>query len=182
MNTEDNDERLGRESVGQMRQDPAMEDRDVVENRELTDAERLRLFQEDHYQAALPDLPKKDGYHMCWLSTTSQSSPIPRKIKLGYKLCTPADIPGWDFHLIKGGAYEGYIGVNEMIAAMIPLSLYKQYMRISHYQLPNEQEGAIIDKADEMADSARRAKAKVTEEEGTAEMRKPRNFNPTFDD
>ena len=179
---QDNDERLGRVDNSDPREDRAMQDREVTEDRELTDAERLKLFQEDHFQAALPDLPKKPGYHMCWLSTTSQSSPINRKIRLGYKLCKPADIPGFDFYLVNSGAYEGYIGVNEMVAAMIPTSLYKQYMKISHHDMPNEQEGAILDAASEMADKAKDAGSRMEEGEGFRAMRLNQNRRAQFSD
>ncbi len=178
-----NDERLGRESQGEVREDHAMKDREITEDRDITDEERLRMFQEGHYQSILPDLPKKPGYHMCWLSTTSQASPIDRKLKLGYKLCTPADIPGWDFHLLKGGAYEGYIGVQEMVAAMIRSDLYRKYMKISHHDMPNEQEGAILDQASEMADNAKQAGGRVEESEGFREMRLNKNRRPvSFED
>lgn len=175
------DERLGQASMNGNRQDRAMQDREVVEDRELTEAERLALFQQDHFQMALPDLPKKPGFHMIWLSTTSKSSPIGHMMKLGYKLCTPADVPGWDFNRIDDGAYEGYIGVNEMIAAMIPESLYQTYMKINHFDRPREQARSIYDKADQMNQAAQEVKGRVDFEEGMADFKQDGVKTQAFD-
>src|SRR5262245_22615863 len=91
----------------------AMKDRAITGNREVTDAERLRMFQSTLHRHALPDLPKIPGYHVCWLTTTNQSDSIQSRMNLGYEPITEEDMPGWGHATLKTGNYIGCIGINE---------------------------------------------------------------------
>jgi hypothetical protein len=57
------DERL-KKSAGEGRENRAMEDRAVTQNREVTEDERVEMFRQQFFQSSLPDLPKIPGWHM----------------------------------------------------------------------------------------------------------------------
>jgi hypothetical protein len=71
------DERLKKNS-GEGREDRAMQNRAVTENREISDDDRLDMFRQQFFQAALPDLPKIPGFHVCWLTTTNPRTDLAR--------------------------------------------------------------------------------------------------------
>lgn len=165
-----NDERLKKTSdTG--RQDRAMEDRAVTESRVLTDDDRAMMWNQTFHQSSLPNLPEEPGYHMCWLTTTSSRDTIHWRQMLGYELIKSSDIPGWDHVSLKTGDYAGYVGVNEMLAAKIPLKLYERFMMSSHHDQPNEAEASITELAETMRRQAEERGSKVFEGEGLREMR-----------
>ena len=122
------------------RADRRMEDRNVTQDRTLSDDERVAEFRQQFFQSALPDLPHIPGFHVCWLTTENPRDPIHSRIRLGYQPITESDIPGWEHSAIKTGEWVGCIGVNEMIAFKLPLDLYEQYMRINHHEQPLAEE------------------------------------------
>jgi hypothetical protein len=119
-------------------------ERAVTENRELSDSERREAYRKALYQTHLPDLPPIKGHHVCWLTTTNPKDSIPGRLRLGYELIKASEIPGFEYANVKTGEYAGYIGVNEMLAAKIPLPLYEDFMTISHHEQPLEEEGSIL--------------------------------------
>ena len=58
----DMDERLKKE-LGAGRGSRAMSDRAVTERRDISDDDRLQMFQQALFNDALPDLPNLPGYH-----------------------------------------------------------------------------------------------------------------------
>ena len=167
------DTRLNSETSG-ARADRRMEDRNVAENRELSDDQRVEEFRQQFFQSALPDIPKIDGYHVCWLTTENPRDPIHSRIRLGYEPIRLSDIPGWDHSGIKTGEWEGCIGVNEMIAFKLPIELYEQYMRINHHEQPLEEEKALSSQLREieaeMNAAAKRGTISLELEDGTAAL------------
>jgi hypothetical protein len=153
------------------REDRAMLDRAVTENRELSETDRLEMYRAQFSQSSLPNLPVIPGYHVCWLTTENPRDSILRRLQLGYELITPKDVPGWEFHTLKSGQFSGYIGVNEMVASKITISLYNKYMAISHHDLPREEEGKITEIADQLRDEARKKGGRLQEFDGMDEMR-----------
>lgn len=152
------------------------EDREQTQERELTDKERVDMLRRSLFQAALPDLPKKPGFHRCYLTTANPRDPIHGRIRLGYRLLKAEDIPEFSDLATKGGNYDGCIMVNEMIAAELPIHLYEAFMRESHHDAPLQQEEAIYNDAmavsEQAAQAARRGgrmKAPVIEQ-GVEEM------------
>lgn len=135
------DARIKRE--GNVRKDRDMEDRSVTQERELSDSERVDMLSSTFFQSALPDLPKIPGYHTCWLTTTNPRDPIHGRMRLGYTLVKKGDIPGWEHSTLKGGEFDGCIGINEMLAAKLPLHLFEAYMRKLHHTEPLEQERTL---------------------------------------
>lgn len=167
------DTRLNSETSG-ARVDRRTKDRNVAENRELSDDQRVEEFRQQFFQSALPDIPKIDGYHVCWLTTENPRDPIHSRIRLGYEPIRLSDIPGWDHSGIKTGEWEGCIGVNEMIAFKLPLELYEQYMRINHHEQPLEEERALSSQLREieaeMNAAAKRGTISLELEDGTAAL------------
>jgi hypothetical protein len=157
-----------------VRADRRTEDRSATENRELSDDERVEEFRQQFFQSALPDIPKIDGYHVCWLTTENPRDPIHSRIRLGYEPIRLSDIPGWDHSSIKTGEWEGCIGVNEMIAFKLPIELYEQYMRINHHEQPLEEEKALSSQLREieaeMNAAAKRGTISLELEDGTAAL------------
>ena len=170
MTEERMDESLKKE-LGVGRQSRAAEDRNVTENRELTDDERLEMFRMNLYNEALPDIPNIPGYHVCWLTTTNKSDTIQQRLRLGYELINGDDVPGMDLVTQKTGEYAGCIAVNEMIAAKLPNSLYQRYMQEAHYDAPLREEGKLAETAELMREQAERSGGRVLEGDGMSEMR-----------
>lgn len=137
------DSRLKR-NAADSRADRRSVDRPVRENRALSDEERREAYRKALYQTHLPDLPPIKGYHVCWLTTTNPKDSIAARLRLGYELIKSSELPGFDYANVKTGEYAGCVGINEMLAAKIPLSLYEDYMTISHHEQPIEEEGAIL--------------------------------------
>lgn len=150
-------------------------DRKVSENRELNDDDRLEMFRQQLFNDALPDLPDVPGYHMCWLTTQNPRDPIHRRMQLGYEPVKPEEVPGMEFASIKTGEWAGFIGVNEMLAFKLPLSLYEKFMQEAHHDAPLREEDKLAEVADMMRNEAERAGSSMYEGDGMSEMR---DYNP----
>jgi hypothetical protein len=148
--------RDSRPSLSGERANRAMRDRAITSNRNVTDAERLTMFRQTMFQSALPDLPKIQGYHVCWLTTTNPGDSVESRLRLGYEPITPEDIPGWEHSTLKSGNWEGCIGVNEMVAFKLPSHLYQEYMRIAHHEQPQEQQEMLEANALSVAEQAKK--------------------------
>lgn len=144
--------------------------------RVITDDERLDEFRKSFFQSVLPDLPPIDGFHVCWLTTTNPRDSIPGRIRLGYEPVKNEDIPGWEHATLKSGDYAGCIGVNEMIAFKLPMSLYEAYMREAHHNQPLFEEqklSSVMDVIQEQAAAAAKSGSrgiKMEFEDGMAEL------------
>jgi hypothetical protein len=164
------DERL-KKVLGEGRETRAAYDRAATESRELSDDARVEMFRQQFIQAALPDLPKLPGYHTCWLTTTNPRDSIHARIRLGYEPIKPEDVPGWEYASIKTGEWQGFIGVNEMLAFKLPISLYKKYMHAVHYDAPNQEEERLLSSNEAMREQAERAGSKLVEGDGMSAIR-----------
>jgi hypothetical protein len=168
--TNSTDERLKKE-LGVGRQSREMEDRQVTENREVTDDDRLEMFRAQLFNDALPDLPEMPGYHMCWLTTTNPRDPIHRRIQLGYEPIKATDVPGMEFASVKTGEWAGLIGVNEMIAFKLPETLYQRFMQEAHHDAPLREENKLAETAEIMRQQAEGSGSTLFEGDGLMEMR-----------
>ena len=144
--------------------------------RVLSDDERLDEFRKSFFQSVLPDLPPIPGYHVCWLTTTNPRDSIPGRIRLGYEPVKTEDVPGWEYATMKTGDYAGCIGVNEMIAFKLSMSLYEAYMREAHHTQPlyeEEKLSSVLEVIREQAASAAKSGSRgirMEFEEGMAEL------------
>lgn len=168
--TSNTDERLKKE-LGAGRQSREMEDRRVIENREVTDDDRLEMFRAQLFNDALPDLPDMPGYHVCWLTTTNPRDPIHRRIQLGYEPIKASDVPGMEFASVKTGEWSGLIGVNEMIAFRLPETLYQRFMQEAHHDAPLREENKLAETAEIMRQQAEGSGSTLFEGDGLQEMR-----------
>jgi hypothetical protein len=168
--TNSTDERLKKE-LGVGRQSREMEDRQVTENREVTDDDRLEMFRAQLFNDALPDLPNIPGYHMCWLTTTNPRDPIHRRIQLGYEPIKASEVPGMEFASVKTGEWAGMIGVNEMIAFKLPEALYQRFMQEAHHDAPLREENKLAETAEIMRQQAEGSGSTLFEGDGLMEMR-----------
>jgi hypothetical protein len=104
-------------------------------------------------------------------------------MRYGYTPVTAEDVPGFEFATLKTGEYAGMIGVNEMLAFKLPLSLYQKFMTEWHHDAPAREESGVTDMGrfqDEARARGMRARDPALEE-GTAELRKPA-ARPKFTD
>lgn len=168
------DERL-KKVQGEGRENRAATDRAVVENRALSDDDRLEMFRQQFFQSALPDLPQIPGWHTCWLTTANPRDSIQGRMRLGYEPVKPEDIPGWEHVTLKTGEWAGFIGVNEMLAFKLPISLYEKFMLEAHHHAPDREEEKLTDTAEFLEQQARASGSQLYEGDGVGEMRQRRN-------
>ena len=166
--------------VGRREATRASEDRQVTENREVTEDDRLEMFRNQLFNHALPDLPDLPGYHMCWLTTTNPRDAIYRRMQLGYEPVRLEEVPGMDHAAIKTGEYAGMIGVNEMLAFKLPMSLYQRFMQEAHYDAPLREEDKLAEVAEMMRAQAEGAGATLYEGDGMTEMREHASRRGSF--
>jgi hypothetical protein len=163
------DERL-KKSAGDIRNSRTMTDRAVTQNREVTEDERVEMFRQQFFQSSLPDLPKLPGWHACWLTTTNPRDSIHMRIRLGYEPIKPEDVPGWEYATLKTGDWAGLIGVNEMLAFKLPMSLYQKYMKEAHHDAPLREEEKLTDTAEFLEQQARVSKSRIDMGDGNKEI------------
>jgi hypothetical protein len=156
------------------------EDRTVTEDRVVSEADRLEMFRNQLFNDALPDLPPIPGYHLCWLTTTNSRDPIHRRMQLGYEPIRADEVPGMSHAAIKTGEYSGCVGVNEMIAFKLPMSLYQSFMDEVHHKAPLAEEEKLNALVDRMRSEAEAAGAALIEGDGMADLRGPMPQRGTF--
>lgn len=175
-----NDERLKKAS------DPAREsraalDRVAKEARELSDDDRIEMFQQQFFQSALPDLPKIDGYHTCWLTTANPRDSIQARMRLGYEPIKSSDVPGWEYATLKTGEYAGLIGVNEMLAFKLPMRLYLAFMKEAHFAAPQREDEKLQAMVDTLKDQIESKGGRIIEGDGMQALRQDPG-KPVFTD
>ena len=170
MTEEYTDARLSRDN-GAGRRSRGAEDRKVTENRSVTEDDRLEMFRMQMYNDALPDLPPIDGWHVCWLTTTNPRDPIHRRIQLGYEPIKAEDIPGMEYASVKTGEWAGFVGVNEMIAFKLPMSLYEKFMKEAHHDAPLREEDKLAEVADSIRAQAEQSGGRLIEGDGMDDFR-----------
>lgn len=167
------DQRLAKDiDVVGSRSSRRTEDREVTENRELTEQDRLEMFRNTLFNDALPNLPAMPGYHMCWLTTTNSRDPVHRRLQLGYELLTSDMVPGFEYATLKTGDYAGVVGVNEMVAARLPMSLYEAFMQEVHHDAPRREEEALQRAVDVIKEDVESSGGRVIEGDGMTELRR----------
>lgn len=149
--SDESDDRLGRASSDAER---VLEDGTI-----LSIQERKVLLRQEWKNDVLPNIPNDSKYHYCWLSTNNQTDPIYRRLRLGYELVKKEDKPELSIDSVAVSAeYEGFISINEMILARIPLELFQELMIINHHERPLEEEellkaNAVLDEEDSEGNS-----------------------------
>jgi hypothetical protein len=162
------DERL--KKTADNRESRAMADRAVTENREISEDERVEMFRQQFFQSALPDLPKLPGWHTCWLTTANPRDSIQMRLRLGYEPIKLEDVPGWEYATLKTGDWAGFIGVNEMLAFKLPISLYEKFMQEAHHSAPQREEDKLAETAAYLEQQAGASKSRLYKGDGMAEL------------
>ncbi len=170
MSNPDRDARLASRSNARTRAGHDEGDRSLSEDRQVMDSTRLEQFRQTFTAEKLPNIPPIPGFHVCWLTTTNNSDPIYRRLRLGYELIKASEVPGFESSQIKGGEYDGCIGVGEMVAAKLPLELYEMYMTEVHHTQPRAEEEKLQSVIDVIESEAKRKKARVDVEDGSRQL------------
>jgi hypothetical protein len=111
--------------------------------RGLSFEERMAAYRNEMYSNVLPTLPKIEGYHVCWVSTTNQSDTVQWRESIGYSRITPDEVKGFEHVTVTSGLYAGSVMLNEMIAMKVPLKIYFGYMHIAHHERPLEHQAKM---------------------------------------
>lgn len=164
------DERLSKQTVN-TRKSKASQNREVTQDREQTDAERLEMFRAAHAQAALPDIPPIPGFHVVWLTSTNSKDSLQMRSRQGYVPVEPADVKGFEFVSDKGTHTDGLIRVNEMVAYKLPMHLYNLYMRENHHYAPAREETKLTDTAQQVKEQLSRKGSNVDMGDGVEALR-----------
>ena len=90
------------------------------QERQFTEDDRLQMFLETFANSSLPQLPPIPGYHQCWLSTTNTKDTIHARLRIGYELVRPDEVPGYHNLNLANGEYAGCVGINYMVLAKLP--------------------------------------------------------------
>lgn len=144
--------------------------------------ERRRMLRTEGWlHEALPEPPPIPGYHLCWLSTTSQYDPIQKRLRLGYVLVHADELPSFRHLKMSSGDYDGCVMVNEMILSKIPQEIYQEIMTILHHENPRDEELSIRRRVEEAVETTVDSEGKriLKMEEGMQELGKARPV-PTF--
>ena len=89
---------------------------------------------------------------------------------MGYEPLKPEDVHGWEYATLKTGDWQGFIGVNEMLAFKLPMNLYNMYMTEAHHNAPLREEEKLSETAEYLEQQARSSKSGLTIGEGNSEL------------
>lgn len=148
------------------------------------DPARRRAFREKWMTTYLPNLPKKEGWHRFWASTTNSSDTPQRRLALGYTFVSEEELmgEGWfpEAQSVKdGSALNGAVRWREMIAMQIPEDQYQEIMQEFHYDMPREAVADIFEPLAELHERGKSQGARVTMTEDLDAIRKSfRNNRP----
>ena len=171
---------LGASRRQRVREDRREDDRPVTQRRDVSDDDRLEMFRQQLFNDALPNLPEISGYHTCWLTTTNPRDPVHRRMQLGYEPVRADEVPGMEYATLKSGEWSGLIGVNEMLAFKLPMSLYQKFMQEAHHDAPLREENKLAEVTDMIREQARRSGGALIVDEGMQGMRQEVPRPPKF--
>lgn len=124
---------------GEGRQERAQEDAEKTFDESLK--AKIAALREGWSDDILPTVNGDPRYHYCWLSTTNQSDPIYRRLKLGYELVRHEELSYLgEQNRVQSGEFAGCVSINELILAKIPMELYQEIMLINHHEKPMQEE------------------------------------------
>lgn len=179
MSNTERDARLTSRDRAEQRAGRDTEERTVTQDRQVMDADRLEAFRQNFAAELLPRIPDIEGYHVCWLATSNRADPVYRRLSLGYTLIKQSEVPGFPPEMIEG-TYKDCIVVGDLVAAKIPLELYKVYMTEVHHTQPLAEEGKLRSVLETIEQEARAKKANLEIEEGSRELGR-RTPKPKFE-
>ena len=151
-----------------------------------TDPERRRAFREKWAATHLPNLPKKEGWHRCWISTNHPTDTPARRQALGYTFVKLEDVrgQGWnpEQHSVKDGDHnDGLVRWREMVGMEWPEEEYQNYLREFHLDMPRDMAADIYAPLQETAQRIRDGGGSVEMGEGFKEMQRYRRPDKMFE-
>jgi hypothetical protein len=142
-----------------------------------TDPERRRLIQSRFRDSVLPNLPKREGWRRCWVSTTHNYDTPQFRIGIGYHFCTYEQLAqeGWsaDAYAVKDSrnVYSGCVMWREMIAMETDEKNWYTIMRELHHDQPYELSRGIYDTLDAAGERVRDAGGRTSMAPGMEQLR-----------
>lgn len=152
-----------------------------------TDPERRRMIRRMFEDSVLPQLPKRDGWRRCWVSTTHNYDTPQFRVGLGYHFVHYEDLAkeGWavDQYAVKDAhnVYANCVMWREMIAMETDERNWYAIMRELHHDMPYELSRGIYDTLDAAGERVRDAGGRTTMAPGMEQLRTytrpPRQFH-----
>lgn len=158
--------------------------RDWERENQPTDPERRRKFREKWMANHLPNLPKKDGWHRCWVSESHALDTPQRRLGLGYRFVKEDDLKteGWAMNSVKDArAVDGVVRVREMCAMECTQEDYITLMREFHHDQPRDMARDIYGGLEQTASEVRDRGGKVELGDGFQEMARFRRAPTQFE-
>jgi hypothetical protein len=115
----------------------------------LSEDEMREMIRSEFTQEQLPQLKPPAGWHYCWLSTTSQNDPIHKRMRVGYRPVSFAELSesgqAGEFSRLNTatGEFADCVSCNEMVLFKIVEERYQLIMREFHHHMPLGEEQSI---------------------------------------
>lgn len=148
------------------------DDREVIGDREISDDDRIAMFQQQHFNDILPNLPKLPGFHVCWLSTNHPNDTIATRTRWGYTPILASEVPGFAVENAKTAQDDGLLRINEMVAYKLPERLYEAYMQEYHHTRPANEAASIASQMEQLREDARGEGGDIEMGDGMEELRR----------
>lgn len=141
------DERLTRSGAPETRGDYSArqdaEREDSIAN--MSDAELESMIESEYDNAVLANPPKLQGYHLCWLTTSSQYDTLQKRQRVGYVPVAQSEMPGFDASMgMSLVGHEGLVTCNELVLHKILDRRYQLIMNMFHHKKPTEALRGIV--------------------------------------
>lgn len=107
------------------------------------------MLENDFEDVALPSPPTMDGWHLCWLTTTSTYDTLQKRSRLGYSPVKQTELPNF---VVGDGSPDGLIRCNEMLLCKISADRYQVLMTHYHHKKPLEDEQSVVARMRDTAD------------------------------
>lgn len=153
-----------------------------------TDNARRRAFREKWAQSHLPNLPAREGFHRCWVSTSHPTDTPARRLALGFTILKldqlVAEGAGWapEASSVKdSGTLDGAVRWREMIGMECPEEYYQDYMREFHHDMPRDMARDIYEPLAELRERAQDQGGRMHVGDGFKEMQKFRRAPKQFE-
>lgn len=133
-----------------------------------TDPERRRQLRAIMDDTLLPNLPKRDGFHRCWVNILHQFDTVERRMRMGYWLVKHEDVKkeGWDCdeYRVKDASsiYSGHVVWREMVAMETDQDNFIAIMRENHHDAPMDQARSIYENLEAASESVTDRGGRVT--------------------
>ena len=140
------DERLVRGTSPEVRGDRGIaEDAERIDSELISDDDFEKIIASEFEQTALPSPPAIPGWHLCWLTTTSQYDSIQKRQRLGYIPVRRDEMKNFDpSNGQKLANYESAITCNEMVLFKIEEGRFQAIMKYFHHRKPMEEEAGVL--------------------------------------